>query len=361
MSHLTHEQQAREKRAFAEKLKRIEAEARKKAIRDREPFKGLQISPTASFEDDAEGREPGDENWTGFGFDVHPHVTFLSSLVLIAFILLTLMFQQDADAFFKAAMEMITGKTGWFLILVSNLFILAAFYFAFSRFGQIRIGGVDAKPEFSTLAWFAMLLSAGMGIGLMFWSVGEPMYHYASPSPMFDEFQAETPAAAQAAMGVTYFHWGMHPWAIYAIVGLGLAFFAYNRGLPLTIRSVFYPLLGDRIYGFWGNLIDVLSVLATLVGLATSLGLGVQQINAGLNHLFGVGIGTQTQVILIVVITSVLRSRPPTRTDQHRDVAAAWRTARASVPRPQGSGIRATDTAVQPYPAIHVPRRASAS
>jgi choline/glycine/proline betaine transport protein len=137
----------------------------------------------------------------------------------------------------------------------------------------------------------------------MFWSVGEPMFHYASPSPMFGGIEPETPEAAQAAMGVTYFHWGLHPWAIYAIVGLGLAFFAYNRGLPLTIRSVFYPLLGNRIYGFWGNLIDVLSVLATLVGLATSLGLGVQQINAGLDYLFGIGIDTTTQVTLIAVIT----------------------------------------------------------
>jgi choline/glycine/proline betaine transport protein len=149
-----------------------------------------------------------------------------------------------------------------------------------------------------------MLLSAGMGIGLMFWSVGEPMFHFGSPSPMFGAVEPESPEAAQAAMGVTYFHWGLHPWAIYAIVGLGLAFFAYNRGLPLTIRSVFYPLLGNRIYGFWGNLIDVLSVLATLVGLATSLGLGVQQINAGLNYLFGLELSTAAQVTLIVVITA---------------------------------------------------------
>jgi choline/carnitine/betaine transport len=303
MSHLTNERSAREQRALARKLKRIEDEARKKAIRERERFIGLQIKPTASLEDDAGGREPGDENWTGFGFDVHPHVTFLSTFILVAFILLTLMFKEDASEFFKMSMAGITSTSGWFLILVSNVFILAAVYFAIGRFGHIRIGGKEAKPEFSTLSWFAMLLSAGMGIGLMFWSVGEPMYHYASPSPMFDELEAATPAAAQAAMGVTYFHWGLHPWSIYAIVGLGLAFFAYNRGLPLTIRSIFYPLLGEKIYGFWGNLIDVLSVLATLVGLATSLGLGVQQINAGLNHLFDIQIGTATQVTLIAIIT----------------------------------------------------------
>jgi choline/glycine/proline betaine transport protein len=304
MSHLTHETAARERQAFAEELKHVEEEARRRAIRDRDTFKGLQIVPTASFEDDAEGREPGDRNWAGYGFDVHPHVTFFSAAVLVLFVVLTVMFKEDASAFFEMTLEAVTTNTGWFLILVTNIFILAAFYFAFSRFGKIRIGGNDAEPEFSTPAWYAMLLSAGMGIGLMFWSVGEPMFHYAAPSPMFAGIQPDTPEAAQAAMGITYFHWGVHPWAIYAIVGLGLAFFAYNRGLPLTIRSVFYPLLGNRIYGFWGNLIDVLSVLATLVGLATSLGLGAKQVNAGLNVLFGVGISTTTQMFLIAVITA---------------------------------------------------------
>jgi len=303
MSHLTNEQSAREKKALAEKLKRVEKETRNKAIRERDRFIGLQIRPTASFEDDAEEREPGDRNWVGFGFDVHPHVTFVSTAILIVFILLTLMFKGEAGELFKTALSSITSTMGWFMILVSNVFIIASLYFALSRFGKIRIGGDDAVPEFTTPAWYAMLLSAGMGIGLMFWSVGEPMYHYSSPSPMFGGMEASTPEAAQAAMGVTYFHWGVHPWAIYAIVGLALAFFAYNRGLPLTMRSIFYPLLGEKIYGFWGNLIDVLAVLATLVGLATSLGLGVKQINAGLNYLFAIEISTSVQVILIAVIT----------------------------------------------------------
>jgi len=304
MSHLTHEETAREKRALARKLKQVEQEARRKAVREREQFKGLQITPTASVEDDAETREPGDDNWTGLGLDIHPHVTIISAGVLVVFILLTLMFKQNAAAIFETTLALVTGKGGWFLILVSNVFILAAVYFAVSRFGNIRIGGIDAKPEFSTLSWYAMLLSAGMGIGLMFWSVGEPIVHYDSPSPMFGELKPHTPEAAQAAMGLTYFHWGVHPWAIYAIVGLGLAFFAYNRGLPLTMRSIFYPLLGERIYGFWGNLIDVLSVLATIVGLATSLGLGVKQINAGMDFLFGIQADTSTQIILIAVITA---------------------------------------------------------
>jgi len=247
MTHYIDERTAKEKRALAKKLKQVEREARRKAIRERDRLIGLQITPTASVEDDAPRREPGDDNWSGFGFDLHPHVTFVSSLILIVFILLTLMFHDQADAFFDEAMSVITGSMGWFLILVVNIFILAALYFALSKFGKIRIGGADAKPEFSTLGWYAMLLSAGMGIGLMFWSVGEPMFHYQSPSPMFGGIAPDSPEAAQAAMGVTYFHWGIHPWAIYAIVGLGLAFFAFNRGLPLTIRSVFYPLLGDKI------------------------------------------------------------------------------------------------------------------
>lgn len=305
MTHLTNEASAREHLALARKLKRVEREAREEAIRNRDRIAGLQLEPTASVEDDAEEREPGDTNWSGYGFDVHPQVTLVSVAILVIFILATLMFKEDASYFFKATLALVTAKAGWFLILVTNIFILAALYFGLGKFGRIRIGGKDARPEFSTPAWYAMLLSAGMGIGLMFWSVGEPMFHYGAPSPMFGEIEAMSPEAAQAAMGVTYFHWGLHPWAIYAIVGLGLAFFAYNRGLPLTIRSIFYPLLGDRIYGFWGNLIDVISVLATLIGLATSLGLGVQQINAGLFFLFDMPINTAGQVTLIAIITGI--------------------------------------------------------
>ena len=303
MSHYVDEPDARLRKELVEKLRRAEKEARRKAIKERERFRGLQIRPTASIFDDAEKQEPGENNWVGLGFDIHPHVTFAAAVILITFILLTIMFRDQAAHFFNVAMDYITSTFGWFLILTANVFIIAAFFFAFSRFGSIRIGGKKAKPEFTTPAWFAMLLSAGMGIGLMFWSVGEPMYHYSAPSPMFLGIEPGTPEAAQAAMGLTYFHWGLHPWAIYAIVGLGLAFFAYNRGLPLTIRSIFYPLLGNRIYGFWGNFIDVLSVLATLMGLATSLGLGVKQVNAGLNFLFGIQMSVTAQVTLIIVIT----------------------------------------------------------
>ena len=305
MSHEVHPDEARSKRTLAEKLRKAERKAREKAVRERQAFKGLQIRPTASLLDDADSKEPGEDNWVGYGFDIHPHVTFVSVAVLATFIVLTLMFQQTASDLAGQVLEWVSGTFGWLFILGANVFIVAALVFAFGPTGSIRIGGKDALPEFSTPAWFAMLLSAGMGIGLMFWSVGEPITHYMKPSPMFTGVEGGTPEAAQAAMAVTFFHWGVHPWAIYALVGLGLAFFAYNRGLPLTIRSIFYPLLGDRIYGFWGNLIDVLSVLATLTGLATSLGMGVSQVNAGLNYLFGVQISPVVQLVLIAGITGI--------------------------------------------------------
>lgn len=305
MTHLSDELTAHERIELANKLQQVERKARKAAVMSQNPIADLQDEPPASVVNDGVHQEPGNTNWAGYGFDFHPTVTLASVAVLFMFILLTLMFNNDASAVFKLVLAEITGKAGWFLILVTNIFIIAALYFALGKFGKIRIGGKDAVPEFSTVGWYSMLLSAGMGIGLMFWSVGEPMFHYSEPSPMFGDIAPLTPEAAQAAMGVTYFHWGLHPWSVYAVVGLGLAFFAYNRGLPLTIRSIFYPLLGDKIYGFWGNLIDILSVLATLVGLATSLGLGVQQINAGLFHLFGMVISTTTQVVLIALITSI--------------------------------------------------------
>ena len=294
------------RKSLAEKLRQAEKTARSRAIREREKFRGLQIRPTATLLDGkGEKREPGDRNWSGFGFDIHPQVTGASVVILAIFIVLALMFKNDAATIADDLLGWISNIFGWFFILAANVFIIAAGVFAFSRLGRIRIGGTDARPEFSTLAWYAMLLSAGMGIGLMFWSVGEPIFHFESPSPMFEGVEGGTPEAAEASMVTTFFHWGLHPWAIYAVVALGLAFFAYNRGLPLTIRSIFHPILGDRIYGFWGNLIDVLSVLATLAGLATSLGLGVAQVNAGLDYLFGIGISPGIQVLLIAIITGL--------------------------------------------------------
>lgn len=289
---------------LAKKLKKAEKEARIKAIKNRKPFKGLQIRPTVSLFDKEGRQEPGESNWEGFGFDIHPQVTLFSAIFLVLFILGTLLFPGQAENVFNTALDGISSNAGWFLILAANIFVIAALYFAFGKFGKLRIGGAEAKPEFTKFGWYAMLLSAGMGIGLLFWSVAEPISHLGSPSPMFG-VSANSAESAQAAMATTFFHWGIHAWAIYALVGLGLAFFAYNRGLPLTIRSVFYPLIGNKIYGTWGNIIDILSVMATLIGLATSLGLGVSQVNAGLNALFGVQISVPIQVALIIGITGL--------------------------------------------------------
>ena len=245
--------------------------------------------------------EAENEEQTGIKkyFDVHGPVFWPASILIVTLITVTLLLGDQANAMFDTAQNAISSNGGWFLILCVNVFLIFSIYLAFSKFGDIRLGGKDAKPEFSTVAWFAMLFSAGMGIGIMFWSVAEPIYHFVSP-PMGE---GGTTEAASEAMSITFLHWGLHAWAIYAVVALSLAFFAFNKGLPLSFRSVFYPLLGDRIYGWIGDVIDIFAVLATLFGLATSLGLGVQQVNAGLAHLFGIPVGTWVQVALIIGIT----------------------------------------------------------
>lgn len=248
-------------------------------------------------------RRPGDRNLTTRGFDFHPEVFLVSGGLILLFVLFTLIFQDPAASAFGAIQAFIAGTLGWFLILTVSFFLIFTIYIAFSKLGNVRLGGPDARPEFPTFAWIAMLISAGMGIGLMFWSVAEPIYHFQDPPAMLGTIEPNSAQAAQQAMAITFFHWGLHAWGIYTLVGLSLAFFAFNWGLPLTIRSVFYPLLGERIYGWPGNAIDILAVASTLFGLATSLGLGVQQVNAGLNFLFGLEVSTPIQVGLIAIIT----------------------------------------------------------
>lgn len=242
-----------------------------------------------------------DERKSIMGLDVNGPVFFTSSIIIIISIALTLIYREQAEGYFDAIQAFVSNNGGWFFVLCVNIFLIFVLYLAFSKFGSIRIGGKDAKPEFKTLSWFAMLFSAGMGIGLLFWSIAEPVTHFMNP-PLTG---GGTPEAAQEAMNFTFLHWGFHAWGIYALVGLSLAYFTYSHGLPLTIRSVFYPILGDKIYGKRGDIIDIFAVLATLFGLATSLGLGVQQIAAGLAHVFGVDSGITTQVMLIAGITAI--------------------------------------------------------
>jgi len=233
-------------------------------------------------------------------FDIHPPVFWPSAILALLFIAVSLIVGAPMEAVFSAVQDFISNNFGWFLILSVNFYLFLMIFIAFSKLGSIRLGGKNAVPDFSRLSWFSMLFSAGMGIGILFWSVAEPIYHFMEPPYGADSGPI---AAATTAMKMTFLHWGLHPWGIYALVGMALAFFAFNRKLPLAIRSIFYPLLGDRVYGLWGDVIDVLAVLATLFGLATSLGFGVQQVNAGLSHLFGLPNSPMIQVLLVAAIT----------------------------------------------------------
>ncbi|CAM5795635.1 MULTISPECIES: glycine betaine uptake BCCT transporter [Brevibacillus] len=193
-----------------------------------------------------------------------------------------------------------TSNFGWFYLLVTFFFLVFCIFLAFSKYGQIRLGDDDDEPEYSAVTWFSMLFSAGMGIGLVFWGVAEPVSHYFSP-PVGVE--AETSEAARTAMRYAFFHWGLHPWGIYAVIALSLAYFQYRKGAKGLISSTFYPLLGDRVNGPIGKLIDILAVIATAFGVATSLGLGTLQINGGLSHLFQIPSNITVQITIIAVIT----------------------------------------------------------
>ena len=232
-------------------------------------------------------------------FDIHPPVFWPSVILLIVFIAITLIVGDPMEQVFDNIQSWISSHFGWFLVLVVNFYLVFTLYFAFSRYGKLRLGGRNAVPEFSRGSWFAMLFSAGMGIGILFWSVAEPIYHFTDP-PLG---KGESIHAAQEAMKTTFLHWGLHAWAIYTLVGLALAFFSFNRNMPLAFRSIFYPILGEKVYKWPGDVIDILAVMATLFGLATSLGLGVKQVSAGLNHLFSSPDTLTTRVILIIAIT----------------------------------------------------------
>jgi choline/glycine/proline betaine transport protein len=234
-------------------------------------------------------------------FDVHPIVFWVSVSLVAAILLPSLVFTERVGAFLGWLQGGIADKLGWLYILSMTGFLGFALFLTFSRFGDVRLGPDDARPEFGRLTWFSMLFSAGMGIGLLFFSVAEPIMHFDAPpwGPGGDE------AAARAAMGFTFFHWGLHPWAVYSVVGLSLAYFGFREGLPFSIRSALYPLIGERIHGWAGNVVDVLAILSTLFGVATSLGLGAMQVNAGVHHIAGVEISTAVQIMIIVGITTL--------------------------------------------------------
>ncbi len=238
----------------------------------------------------------------GMDVEAHPIVFPSGAILIIAFVVLAVLFPGEALIRFKQVQSWISGHFSWLYIISMTGFLVFAIYLALSPFGGVRLGPDDSRPEFSRLSWFAMLFSAGMGIGMLFFGVSEPMSHYLHPATG----DGETLEAAQKAMSTTLFHWGFQTWGLYSIVALSLAYFGFRRGLPLSFRSVFYPVIGNRIHGRLGDLIDIMAILATLFGLATSLGLGAKQVNAGLNFVFGgPPQSTSVQVVLIACITAM--------------------------------------------------------
>lgn len=253
-----------------------------------------------------------------FGLDIHNRVFAISGLLVVAFVVLTLAFQNQVEPMFTAMRGWLTSNLDWFFISAGNVFVLVCLGLAISPLGKVRLGGTEATPDYTYLGWFSMLFAAGMGIGLMFFGVSEPLSHFGSAfggtamengvrtdwAPL-GAAAGDAEAATRLGMAATIYHWALHPWAIYAILALGLALFSFNKGLPLTVRSVFYPLLGERVWGWPGHVIDILAVLATLFGLATSLGYGAAQASSGLNFLFDVPLGNTTQIVLVIGITAI--------------------------------------------------------
>ncbi|MER0237828.1 BCCT family transporter [Fulvimarina sp. MAC8] len=262
--------------------------------------------------------EVGQDNVQKFGLDIHNPVFPISAGIIILFVAFTLIFPDAAGGFFGWLRPLLTSTFDWLFIIAGNIFVLFCLALIVTPLGGVRLGGKDARPDYGYFGWFAMLFAAGMGIGLVFYGVSEPISHYSSSiggvtmengvrtdwAPL-GAAADETLEARRLGMAATLYHWALHPWAIYAIVALSLAFFSYNWGLPLTMRSAFYPLLGDRVWGWPGHLIDTLAVFATIFGLATSLGYGAEQASSGLNFLFGIPDSTLTNIILIAIITGV--------------------------------------------------------
>ena len=247
--------------------------------------------------------EIGSDNVQILGLDIHNPVFLVASLAIIGFVAGVLVFRDAAAGVFEGLHTWLTSTFDWVFMGAGNVYVLFCLLLVVTPLGRVRLGGPDAKPDYSAWSWFAMLFAAGIGIGLMFFGVAEPIDHFRNPPLGVDA--ADTAAAYRLAIASAIFHWGVHPWAMFAVVALSLAFAAYNLRLPLTLRSAFYPVLGEAVWGRFGHVIDILAVFATLFGLATSLGLGAEQTAAGLAHLFGLPDTGTTKVLTIVAITSI--------------------------------------------------------
>ena len=229
-----------------------------------------------------------------------------------AFVLWGVLFTENFTGALQTTVGWITDGLGWLYMLITTFFLVFVVYLAFSRYGKIKLGRPDDEPEFGNFAWFCMLFQAGMGIGLVFWGVAEPLTHYNTPPLGLAE--AGTPGGASLALQTAFFHWTLHPWAMYAVVGVAIAYFSYRRGMEnLQISMVFRPLIGDRVDGLLGKAIDVVAIIATLFGVAVSLGLGTLQIAAGLDAVFGLpsGIGMLLLIIAVTAVAYMLSASTP--------------------------------------------------
>lgn len=241
---------------------------------------------------------------SGMFAGTNPVMAIGSGLLVMAFVLFTIIDPEYANGIYSAAKGFIASDLAWYYVGIMSFFLFFSVWLIFSRYGDIRLGKDSDRPEFTNFAWFSMLFGAGIGIGILFWSIAEPIYHFQS-NPLIAEAEQKTVEAAQIAMRVSIFHWGLHGWALFAVIGLALAYFSYRKGLPLSIRACLYPIFGDRIYGPIGHAADLLAVFGTVFGIATSLGLGAQQMNAGLSYLLDIEVSTTNQIILIAVLSVV--------------------------------------------------------
>jgi len=267
-----------------------------------QPGSEAVVAPADRF---STGHTIGQDNIQKWGMDIHNPVFAVSALLIIIFVTGTLISPETAGQVFDHSKTWTINNFDWLFMLSANILVLFCLALIVLPVGKIRIGGDQARPDFSLLSWFSMLFAAGMGIGLMFWSVAEPVAYYTEWYGSPFNTAGRTEEAAALAMGATMFHWGLHPWAIYAVVGLSMAYMTYSRGLPLTVRSTFYPLLGESTWGVAGHVIDTLAVLATIFGLATSLGFGAQQAASGLSFLFAIPNTIGTQIAIIFSVTAI--------------------------------------------------------
>ncbi|MDA5133245.1 BCCT family transporter [Psychrobacter sp. ANT_H3] len=232
---------------------------------------------------------------------VNKPVFITSGILIVGFIIFGSLFTETAAALFSFLQDFIAEKFRWLFIILFNVALVFCIYLAASRYGDIRLGKQTERPQYTLFSWIGMLFSAGIGIGLVYWGTAEPLYHFMAP-PVGE---GQTVEAAKQAMNLSFLHWGLHAWAIYTVVALSLAYFHFRRGLPLSIRSTLYPILGQKIYGKWGHTVDILAVFGTMFGVVTSLGLGVMQINSGLEGLFGIPNTLTIQFIIIAFVTSL--------------------------------------------------------